>query len=1607
MDPVEESKDYQIVEKKKSQKVRMGDFKRSPVVASPYQHLREMIESNISDHDPVLSGPPNPVIDLAKLSHDALVAKAKEVITVHNPTGRPPPGAEDNVPPMLELLDHLEDARRHSYASMDHSFGEQSSPSESVDSSVQEEAQKKKPRSYKEALTRPTMQLDMVSTSKSKPTKKAVSFTKVTQQQSRDWSFPPGRGEATRNKVAAMDKRDAEAAAAEKKAAALKRQYGETTQRLPTTVIPGKRNCPISIYGNYITGTKKLATIVKPKLAEISIDDDDSDETPTSEKEKQRRLNNRASAALLNDSLLPDSAFDIEASSSDDNKNQDKAKTPSFDMGALLPTAIANESDSEIELDPLAPVPRLELTLAERCVDDTKFLASSRHREEFHRYCPAMPPRVARFPHPKDDPDNPLLISLPGCPPLPPGVDAEHIMSAVEQELCACDNSKAKLIWSNWDYFHGVTSAKQLQADLVAMNKDRHHQIVLLGGAFTNSVWATNKTLHHDKQLFYDVITKHGQQQHGTFCPAFSEIPLGTVGLSFFLILPIPAILHYLNHHGIPLNSIPWTITRQDNGETMMSLPTATQPPFVEWMTFLLALLQFLHAAMVEKDLAYSIMHNQSLHDNMSALSNFDAYEFLTQHFPREAAALSNNDSIHESAALLQRASAFARSAKYRMDIQYKCSARWAVFLYYMVHNSYPIQYADATYDMDQCVARLLSCDIDQSRRLVDFPNLLTGNPRNMYALLNEHPLARKLYGAAVPSSAVGVHRLMIMGLVVKHVQLATKSKNVDSALPASFLSYIGYAGGVLSPCSPGEKPFQASALFPVLQMASAMQSIKSIIDSQNILLLVPPPGNIPVTYTNAQYHQHYERAQANSVISSAQYMTWTDRQRLVHPPPDFYDGECLFPTPPAASAAADAVPLDTDYVVTACQRMLAVCTQDALLTSFGETTRVPPKPRKPTTPASPQLQTTLRVTGDGVLASRTQRKSRETEPRSTSATITQAHGKSHRAQVITPRYNALLPIPSSSSFQPTTMLADWSIMDFGEVDFQLPYIRTISFQTVQSRSLMTRDKLVLLQHAQHYQHRSAPRHQHGFLQDYSHVVYTLKDHQGQGDRTQAYDAGLCYLDYDELLHAAPDTDHFEGSFAPRVTITINGAYILYEGPPTGPVQTSSQPPRTTLSDSESDDTEPKNPTSGRANDRRRKREHRATPSDSGSEDSAAKKMTKMSHITYRSSRIEVIGKTAHFERVQKTVALRNMSVDGHLAKILREVGVYGHTLEPKAIMDGLINNPPTDADFNMSNLGAAIDHNKHKLMQLTWYHHEELHENVVHVKFNMSHSMVLHSVHSCHFLTLADAVRTHYKILTYQDWINHIMGWKITWQELLGQPYGDCLQIIYTEIQNSQIGQHCNVAYLVALSDRWRAQVYHFASGGVVFSLEGSTLRWDPSTMKASDWVQLINFLWQEFKSNISVAKQLEYAHLQAAYQVKAPVPFGQKAKAVAPHVPLVGKGAQVINQNPPAMVEKAKNKKGGRTAKDKKEAKDKKPRSPAERDISVCVADLLQHYGASQRVVCASPCPYVHYKSVPQGTAKEAVLRTVKFLRKAFDLTEETIQLLKKKITTDPKFK
>jgi hypothetical protein len=130
-------------------------------------------------------------------------------------------------------------------------------------------------------------------------------------------------------------------------------------------------------------------------MKELSIDDDGSDEdrhdaAPASETEKQRILNTEATLALLTDSLLPASVFSYD--------NQAKAITtvrshPSFDIGALLPTSENNESDTIRENT------RLEKTLAEHCVDDKKFLSSSKYHQDFRRYCPAMPPSVTCFPH--------------------------------------------------------------------------------------------------------------------------------------------------------------------------------------------------------------------------------------------------------------------------------------------------------------------------------------------------------------------------------------------------------------------------------------------------------------------------------------------------------------------------------------------------------------------------------------------------------------------------------------------------------------------------------------------------------------------------------------------------------------------------------------------------------------------------------------------------------------------------------------------------------------------------------------------------------------------------------------------------------------------------------------------------------------------------------------------------------------------------------------------------------------------------------------------------------------------------------------------------------
>ena len=78
-------------------------------------NCRAAISDLISDQEPVLSPPWNPVIDLNSLNHEEFVQQAQQVMTPFNPEGHPPPGV--NAPSMKVLIDRLEFVKKNDRAS--------------------------------------------------------------------------------------------------------------------------------------------------------------------------------------------------------------------------------------------------------------------------------------------------------------------------------------------------------------------------------------------------------------------------------------------------------------------------------------------------------------------------------------------------------------------------------------------------------------------------------------------------------------------------------------------------------------------------------------------------------------------------------------------------------------------------------------------------------------------------------------------------------------------------------------------------------------------------------------------------------------------------------------------------------------------------------------------------------------------------------------------------------------------------------------------------------------------------------------------------------------------------------------------------------------------------------------------------------------------------------------------------------------------------------------------------------------------------------------------------------------------------------------------------
>jgi hypothetical protein len=174
---------------------------------------------------------------------------------------------------------------------------------------------------------------------------------------------------------------------------------------------------------------------------------------------------------------------------------------------------------------------------------------------------------------------------------------------------------------------------------------------------------------------------------------------------------------------------------------------------------------------------------------------------------------------------------------------------------------------------------------------------------------------------------------------------------------------------------------------------------------------------------------------------------------------------------------------------------------------------------------------------------------------------------------------------------------------------------------------------------------------------------------------------------------------------------------------------------------------------------------------------------------------------------------------------------------------------------------------------------------------------------------------------------------------------------------------------------------------------------------MALSDWLTILRLQYADYKSSLTVMKELEFTQNKLISKVIDTRPLGHKPKVAQPAEQKAGRvdalGGKEKKAPAKALVAPA-------PAPAKKVKAGEKRKSPV-RDVSVnvCIGDLLNHYGASQQLACPTPCRYVHYKDIVQDTSKQAVLQRFIGVAPKLSLTETTIALMTKKINADSKFK
>lgn len=423
---------------------------------------------------------------------------------------------------------------------------------------------------------------------------------------------------------------------------------------------------------------------------------------------------------------------------------------------------------------------------------------------------------------------------------------------------------------------------------------------MLTGGALTNSTWSTTNTFKRDKEKYIAALMKC-DRQYNTFTVHFEDVSISNVKVEYLMLLPISAIMEYIVYHGVSYIDIPWTFIHSKRRtvadeplQGLLGIPTDTKLPLHDWVRYLTDLVRYLHSAMKTEE-GYKIMYEQYTAKEYVTMTDRDAGVFVDAHFPVESKKLKDDKSKQS---LLKRAAAFAYEDKTIGDISEKCTQKWLLFIYFILKRRFPTR-NESGYNENDVIQSVLDTNINwlELGEMEEAPNirhLLTSPAHLMWSYLKENRRARTLYGDLVDKASIGIHRLMIIGVLIHWYMEKVGASDIDGAITSCELNFALWAKGALQSGQDSQPRFY-SEFIPIYTEENVLKGVTAIIEAGVPVAVIPPRNVIHQNMTSDEYHSYYTEQMKVHRQGTREYELGHFNRRSRHEQ-NLAEGTCLFP---------------------------------------------------------------------------------------------------------------------------------------------------------------------------------------------------------------------------------------------------------------------------------------------------------------------------------------------------------------------------------------------------------------------------------------------------------------------------------------------------------------------------------------------------------------------------------------------------------------------------------------------------------------------------------------------------------------------------------------